>query len=186
MTIREILKAVEPYSLFIGIGFVVPPVLAFLSGLVHGPGNGGRSPWKYVYSVLVYAVCFPGICSAVLTGYALFFTHKDLLDIDVMIYIAPVVSMVLTLILIRKNVSFDEVPGFDRISGLMVMIAITFAFVLVIEKTRIGIFFFGSIAMLIALVVGLFALLKWGTYMLFRGRDEPRIEPPKMPPLPPL
>ncbi|MBI3098997.1 MAG: hypothetical protein HYY93_12260 [Planctomycetes bacterium] len=186
MTIRDLIQSAEPYSLWIAIGFALPPVVAFLAGLLHGAGNGGRPPWKYLYSLLVYLVCFPGICSAVLTGYGLFFTRENLLDVNIAIYIAPVISMVVTLILIRKNVPFDEVPGFDRLSGLMAMIAMTFVFVLAISKTHLGIFFFGSTAMLIALVVGLFAVLKWGTYMLFRGKDEPKIEPPKMPTLPPL
>lgn len=184
MTIRELIRFAEPYSLWIAAGFAVPIAAAGLLGILHGAGNGGRSPWKYLYSALVYLVCFPGICSGVLTGYGLFFTNENLLDVNIAIYIAPAVSMVATLILIRKSVTFDEIPGFDRLSGLMTMIAVTFAFALAISKTRLGVFFFGSVGMLIVLVVGLFALLKWGTYMVFRGRNEPRVAPPKMPTLP--
>jgi hypothetical protein len=151
---------------------------------LHGAGNGGRPPWKYVYSVLVYAVCFPGMLSAVLTGYSLFFEKENLLDVSLVIYILPLVSMVATLILVRKNVTFDEVPGFNRISGLLTMIGVTFVLTLAIYKTRILLVFFGSFPMLIALVAGLFALLKWGAYMLFRTKDEPKSEPPGFPPLP--
>ena len=74
--------------------------------------------------------------------------------------------------------SFDDIPGFDRLSGLMVVIAITFVLVLAIEKTRIWLFFGGSITRLILLVAGLLALLKWGAYMLFRKKDEPKRDPP--------
>jgi hypothetical protein len=34
---------------------------------------------------------------------------------------------------------------------------------------------------LFLLAAGVFALLKWGTYMLFRRRDEPVQERPKIP-----
>ena len=60
------------------------------------------------------------------------------------------------------------------------MIGCSFAIALVIQKTRIWIVFGGSIDRLILLAVGVFALLKWGTHMLFRSRDEPRQERPKI------
>jgi hypothetical protein len=89
--------------------------------------------------------------------------------------------MIATLALIRRNVDFALVPGFDRLSGLMVMIGCSFAIALAIQKTRIWIFFGGSIERLIALAVGIFALLKWGTHQFFRRREEPKPERPKFP-----
>ena len=88
--------------------------------------------------------------------------------------------MVLTLILIRRNVSFDDIPGFDRISGLMMLLAVTFVIVLAIQRTRIWILFGSSIYTLIVLVIALFALLKWGAYMLSRRKREPRMKPPSI------
>lgn len=82
--------------------------------------------------------------------------------------------MAATLYLIRNNVEFDRIPGFDRLSGLMIMIAVSFAMALAIQKTRIWIFFGSSIVMLFALALGLFALLKWGAHMFFRPRKSSR------------
>jgi len=79
--------------------------------------------------------------AGVLTAYALFFTKENLLDVSIVVYLLPIISMVVTLVLIRKNVSFEDVPGFERLSGLMVMIACSFAIALVIQKTRIWIIF---------------------------------------------
>ena len=161
--------------------FVVLPLAAWLCGRLHGSGNGGKSPWHYVYSVLVYLACIPGIFSSVLTGYTLFFSKENLLDASLAVYILPIASMIVTLILIHKNVAFDLIPGFDRLSGLMVTIGCSFVLALAIEKTRIWIFFGGSIEWLFLLAAGIFALLKWGAYMLFRRRDEPKQELPKIP-----
>jgi hypothetical protein len=86
--------------------------------------------------------------------------------------------MVATLVLIRKSVSFDEVPGFDRIGGLMLLIAVTFVILLAIRKTFIGVFFGASVTTLLAFGAFLFALLKWGAYSVFRRSNEPRLRPP--------
>ncbi|MDB6110075.1 MAG: hypothetical protein JWR69_1825 [Pedosphaera sp.] len=180
MTTRELTQAVDHQPLALAGLFVALPLAAWLCGRLHQPGNGGKAPSKYVYSLLVYLACLPGIFAAVLTGYALFLTKENLLDVSFQVYILPIVSMVVTLVLIRKKVSFDEVPGFDRLSGLMVMIGCSFAIALVIQKTKIFIFFGGSIERLFILALGVFALLKWGTYMLFRSPAEPKKDAPKI------
>lgn len=161
--------------------FVFAPLAAWLCGQLHGRGNGANPPWKYCYSILVYLTCVPGVFAGVLTAYALFFTNENLLDVSFLVYILPIISMIVTLALIRKSVSFEAIPGFERLSGLIVMIGISFAIALMIQKTRIWVVFGGSIDRLILLAIGVFALLKWGAYMLFRGREEPRQERPKFP-----
>ena len=83
--------------------------------------------------------------------------------------------------IIRKNVSFDDVPGFDRLSGLMIMVGCSFAIALAVQKMRIFVFFGGSIDRLFLLAAGVFAILKWGTHLLFRRRDEPKQDVPKFP-----
>ncbi|MDB6066877.1 MAG: hypothetical protein JWR26_3085 [Pedosphaera sp.] len=180
MTTRELIHVADREPWVLAGVFVAAPVAAWLCGQVHKPGEGGKGPYKYVYSGLVYLTCLPGMFAGVLTAYTMFFSKENLLDVSLLVYILPIVSMIVTLVLIRKNVSFDEVPGFDRLSGLMVMIGCSFAIALAIEKTRIFIFFGGSIERLFALAIGIFALIKWGMYMLFRGRNEPRKDAPKL------
>ena len=181
MTTRDFIQAIDSHPVLLTATFVALPLLTWACGRLHGKGGGGVAPWKYIYSVLVYAACVPGLFAAVLTAYTLFFTRENLLDASLLVYFLPVVSMLVTLVRIRKNVPFDEVPGFDRLSGLMVMIGLSFAIALAIDKTRIWVWFGGSIAMLFMLALGVFALLKWGCYTLFRSRDEP---PRQMPGLP--
>jgi ABC-type transport system involved in cytochrome c biogenesis permease subunit len=181
MTVRDLMQLADQHPLLVMAVFAAPPAVACLSGFLHGKGNGGRSPWKYLYSVMVYLACVPGLFAAVATGYALFFGKENLLDASIVGFFVPVVSMVATLVLIRKNVPFDQVPGFDRLSGLMVMIGACFVIALAIDKTRIWLFFGGSIEKLFLLALAIFALLKWGSYMLFRKKDEPKIPMPKPP-----
>jgi hypothetical protein len=86
-----------------------------------------------------------------------------------------------TLVFIRRAVSFNDVPGFDRLSGLMTLVGCSFAIALVIQKTNIFVFFGGSIDQLFVLAIGVFALLKWGTVLLFRRREDRKPERPKFP-----
>jgi hypothetical protein len=181
MTTRDFIQWAGQHPAVLVAAFVAPPVLAWLAGQSHGREQGKLAPWKYLYSVLVYLVCVPGMFAGVITAYSLFFSRENLLDANVLVYFLPLVSMVATLVLIRKNVSFDDVPGFDRLSGLMMMVGCSFVIALVIQKTSIFVFFGGSIEKLFLLAAGVFALLKWGTYMLFRKRDEPKQEPPQFP-----
>jgi hypothetical protein len=181
MTLRDLIQLAGQHPLLLVVAFVVPPLLAWLLGQMHERGRGGHTPWRYVYAVLVYLTCVPGMFAGVITAYTLFFSRENLLDANLLVYFLPIVSMVATLIFIRKSVSFAEVPGFDRLSGLMVMAGCSFAIALAIQKTNIWIFFGGSIEKLFLLAAGVFALIKWGTYMVFRRRDEPKLERPKFP-----
>jgi hypothetical protein len=181
MTLRELIQAAAGHSVPLAAALLALPVLAWLAGVVHGKGRGNQTPWQYFYCALVYLACLPGTFAAVLTAYALFFRNENLLDVNLFLYVLPILSMVVTLILIRKNVDFDDVPGFDRLSGLMVLMACSFGLALAIHKTRIFVGFFGSMKSLFALAAATFALLKWGAYMLLRRKDEPSKERPTFP-----
>ncbi len=178
MSIRELVFLLDEKPWLIIFYFIGLPAVSWMIGFMHGENKGGNSPWKFFYSVLVYLACVPGIFSAVLTGYIIFFTRENLLDANVLVHIFPIISMTVSLVLIRKSVSFEEIPGFDRLSGLMTIITITFIIVLGIYKTRLWVVFGGSIFVLAAVAVGLFALLKWGVYALFRSKAQPRLKPP--------
>lgn len=180
MTGRELVDAVTAHPLPIA-GFLVGQVaLAFLLGLVQGDGREGVSPLRYGYAVLVYAACVPGVLATLLTAYTLLFLRADLLAVNALVYFAPIASMALTLWLIRRKVSFDQVPGFDRLSGLIVMLAVTFAIVFALSRMFFGVVFFGSIAKLVAISVFVFALLKWGAHVAFRERGAQRLPPPRL------
>ena len=173
MTLRELFAAVDGarVPLLIGLGAVV--VLTALIGVLHGRGNGGRPPWRHMYAVLVYAACAPGIFATVTVVYALLFSGDNLLDLNAATYLAPIAAMVLTLGIMRRNVRFDEVPGFGRITGLMTMIGAVFAIALILKSLRVWLFFSASLVWFFVLVVALFVLVKWGGRLLFgRGRQR--------------
>ena len=181
MTSRDLVNLAGQYPLVLAAAFLAPPLTAWLLGLMQPRGQGGLAPWKYFSSVLVYLTCVPGMFAGVITAYSLFFSRENLLDANLIVCFLPIISMAATLILIRKNVPFGQVPGFDRLSGLMAMVGCSFVIALAIQKTSIWIFFGASIEKLFVLAAGVFALLQWGAYLLFRRGDEPKRESPPTP-----
>ena len=100
--------------------------------------------------------------------------------VNVVVYFAPILAMIATLAIIRRSVDLDGIPGFDRLSGLIVLLALSFATVFVLSRLFVGVFFFGTLAALAAIAVIVFALFRWGAGMAFRERASPK------PPLPRL
>jgi hypothetical protein len=179
MTPREWIDWLGAQSMPLAIYLVALPVIALFLGFLHRRGAGNDSPWKYLYAILVYAACIPGMFAATITLYLLLFVNANLLDVNALVTFAPIVSMAAALAIAGRNVDFGPLPGFGRLSGLMITLGLTFGVLFALSRTRIWIVFGGSIFLLIAIGAFVFALLKWAGYMTFRRRDEPVLPPPK-------
>ncbi|MFL1896855.1 hypothetical protein ACJRPK_14205 [Aquimarina sp. 2-A2] len=116
---------------------------------------------RYMMSIIVYAVTVPGILAIFLVLYALLMHRINLLEVSVLVYFVPIISMIITLILLNKKVTLSKIPGFDRLSGLMLMISIVFAIVFVLQKTIFGVFFIGGFTQLIIVFVIVFLVTKF-------------------------
>lgn len=172
MTIREFIALLGDQTLILTCLFAGIPLLVLLWGLIHQRDSSSQRPWKYGYTFFVFSSVIPGMFSAVLVAYTLFFTRENLLDQNFLVYILPLASMMMTLSFIRVRVSFADIPGFGRLSALMILVAICFALALAIDRTRIFLGFFGSIDRLFLLVAGLFAFLKVTFWVVFK-RNKP-------------
>jgi hypothetical protein len=181
MTPLEIITYLSRHSYYLLGLFIIIPLLAAGYGKIHANGRGIFPPHKFIYAALIYISAIPGIFSTVITGYSLFILRVNLLNVNFIIYFLPILSMTATMILIRKNVDLDHIPGFDRLYGLFILLAVTFILALIIVKTRIWLFFGGSIITIFGVIIFLFFLLKWASYTLFRGSAEKKIKPPQFP-----
>lgn len=123
MTLQEFFDVISLHPEIIGFYFVALPLTALLAG-IFGRGEGHLSPWKYLYSLLVYLATVPGIFALTLNIYFFLFERRPVMETNIYTQILPIVVMLLTLWLIKRNVPFDLIPGFDKISGL---IMVTFA-----------------------------------------------------------
>jgi hypothetical protein len=171
MTIQSLIKRLEYVSPLTLTGvFAAPPLLVWLMGFFIGQYRAKRNPWRYLYSIFVYLVSVPGILASVLIAYSLFFLRRNLLEVNIFVYYLPILSMIVTLVIIGRKVTWSYLPGVDRLYAVMIALVITFGGILAIQKTRIFIVFFGSIKVLIVIAVVCFIILKWATRKVFGRR----------------
>ena len=180
MTLREIVTSLGAHPMEVGITLGALPIAVLLLRLLHGREGGSKSPWRYLYSGVLYGASVPGMFAAMLCAYALLFTRENLLDQNMLVYLAPIVSMFVTLMLASKFVRLAEVPGFDRVVGMMVLLGISFLIILLLSRLHFFVGFFGNIFMMLSLGFFLYLLLRWGAGRLFRGSDEPKEKPPRL------
>ena len=161
MTLQEVFNQIGDNPSLLLLYFIGLPIITYVATL-FSEGESYHAPWKYVYSLFIYAACIPGILAATLTIYVLVFEGKSLLQINSVVYFLPIVSMIATLLVMSRGLELRRIPGFEKLSGLLFMIAVTFVAILILQKTRIWVVFYGSVWFLVGLFVILFAVFKYG------------------------
>ena len=151
--------------------FFLIPITALVAGIL-GKGEGHLSPWKYLYSTLVYLICVPGILAITLSVYLFLFERRSVFDTDIFTQILPVLSMVGTLLLIRKNVPLERIPGFGKMSGLIMMILTTLFVMWILDKTRLIAFSYIPFQYVILMFVGLLLIFRIGWSRIFSSSEN--------------
>lgn len=161
MTLQELFYYIGQNPNFLIIYFVLIPITALLSGF-FGKNEGHLSPWKYVYSFLIYAVSIPGLFAIGLNIYYFLFQRGDIMQMDVYMQLLPILMMIITVLLIKRNVAFASIPGFKTLSGLWVMLFSSMTLLFFLDRTRIMVFSFLPFQYLLLLFLGLFLLIYFG------------------------
>ena len=159
MTLQELFDILGDNPVIILFYFTAVPLTALLTGIFSGD-EGHISPWKYVYCALIYLACIPGIFSITLNIYFFLFERISLLDANIYTQILPIVSMIISLLIINKNVDLNAVPGFDRLSGLIVLITCLITGMWILDKTRIVIFSYLPFYIVLIILIGLLILIR--------------------------
>lgn len=136
MTLGEFFQALSDNPSVVCFLFISVPLTAFLAS-IFGKDEGAISPWKELYTILVYLTSVPGIFAVTLNVYLFLFERQSINDVNLYTQVMPIISMVLTLWLIRKNVKLDQVPGFEKLGGLIMILFVLIVGMLLIEKTHI-------------------------------------------------
>ena len=161
MTLGDVFETIGHNPTFLLFYFLALPLTAVLAGLL-GKNEGHLSPWKYLYSTIIFLICVPGIFAITLNVYLFLFERKSIMDTNVYTQILPVILMVFTLWIISKNVSFDQIPGFNKISGLAMIILAVFAIMWILEKTHIIAITFLPFHFVILIFITLFIVIRVG------------------------
>lgn len=166
MTLGDFFKVLSDNPSVVCFLFVAVPLTAFLAS-IFGKNEGTVTPWKELYTILVYLTCIPGIFAVTLNVYLFLFERQPVFDTNIFTQILPIVSMIITLWLVRKNVSFDDIPGFDKIGGLIMIISALIIFMWILEKTHILAITVVPFSYFIILFVALLVFSRFGWKKMF-------------------
>lgn len=162
MTLREFFDYLSDNPAVVLAFFLLIPFTALLAGIL-GKGEGHLSPWKYLYSALIYLVCVPGIFAAALAVYLFLFERGgSIYNVNLLTQALPVVSMLLTLGIIRRNVAFTSIPGFGKLSGLMMTIMTIFVLMYLLDRLHLVAWVNVPVQYLVLIVAGLLLLFRFG------------------------
>jgi hypothetical protein len=162
MTLNDLFNLIADHPGWILTYLLFIPLTAFIAGVI-GKGEGHLSPWKYLYSTLVFLICIPGIFAISLNVYLFLFERQSILDSNLYTQVLPVISMIITLLLIRSSVDLDRIPGFDKLGGLILVLISVFAIMWIVDRTRLLIFSYlpFSYAIIFFIVLLVLLLLGW-------------------------
>jgi hypothetical protein len=88
------------------------------------------------------------------------------------LHLLPVVSMLATLWAAARLSPFAAIPGFDRLQGLILLVALSFGGLLFLHKTFVGIHFFARFEYLLFLFAGFLLLWRIAAARLVGRRDQ--------------
>ncbi len=161
MTLKEALDSLTANPIYVLIYLGIIPVMAFVAGIISRE-KGQEAPWTYLYSTLIYFICVPGIFSITVSIYQFLFERRSIWDADVFVQVLPIISMVVTLLIIRRNVNLDYIPGFDKLSGLVMVIAATLTIMWFVDRLRIIVFSYLRFEYVIFFFIGLLLVIRIG------------------------
>ena len=161
MTLQEFFDVCSNHPEFIGFFFIALPLTAFLAG-IFGKGEGHLSPWKYLYSFLVYCATIPGIFAIIFNIYLFLFERQSIMQSNIYTQILPILIMIFTLWLIKRNVPFEYVPGFNKLSGLIMVVFTILTFMWLLDRTHILAVTFLPFHYVILLLIFLFIVARLG------------------------
>jgi hypothetical protein len=161
MTLRELFEYIGQNPNYVIFYFALIPFAALLGSFLDGD-RGHTSPWKYIYSALIYLVCIPGLFVLTLNVYLFLFEKGSVMNFDLILQLLPIISMILTLLVIRNNMDMKLIPGFHKLSGLMMLITAVLGLMWIIDRTHIIAFVQLRFEIVILIFVVLLLLMRFG------------------------
>jgi hypothetical protein len=168
MTIRDLYFWSQEHPRVLILFFGALPLLAEILGIFVKNRMQPNRAIACAMGVLVYLACIPGMFALMLTGAVFLFDRQDVRDLDLLVTILPIASMGLTLGLLWRRVDLQVVPGFERLSGLMVLLGVSFGVVFILSRFFLVGVLHGSITALVTAAAVVFAALKLGSRKLFK------------------
>ena len=159
MTIQDLINLWTNYQKEISYFFLIIPILAMAFSFMK------KKYWenkllKIIYSFLIYLISIPWILAILLLLYTVFILGNNILELNLLVYFLPLLSMGITFWIINKVIWLKEIPWFWKISSLLLLIFLSFIVVFLLQKMFIWIIFVWSFQYIIIAFVVIFIWMK--------------------------
>ncbi|MEY4135507.1 MAG: hypothetical protein ACOYOO_03290 [Saprospiraceae bacterium] len=161
MTLQEMLGYLGEQSGAVAGYFAALPLLALLIGAIDRD-RGHIAPWNYLYAGIIYLSAVPGIFALTLNVYLFLFERRSVMDMDLISQALPVLSMILCLAVIRRNVDLAYIPGFEKLSGLLLILTAVIALMWLADRTQVIAFIRMRFEAVLLVFVAIFLMMRWG------------------------
>ena len=166
MTLQQFFDLLSANPSIILFYFLAMPLTAFLAS-VFGKGEGHLTPWKQLYCFLVFAAAIPGIFAIILNVYLFLFERQPIMQSNIYTQILPILIMFLTFWLIRRNVPFELIPGFDRLTGLLSVVIAVLGAMWLLDRLHIIAFTYMPFHYVLILLGAIFIAVRVGVKKVF-------------------
>ncbi len=167
MTIHELIQWLTRHQQALAIGFVALPCATYGLGALFSAVS--LRLMRYWLAAAIYLAVIPGVGMAVVVLYLAFFVRGNLLtQVNLVVHVLPIVSMMATLWAAARLAPFAAIPGFNRLRGLITLVGLSFIGVLLIHKTFVRIHFFARFEYLLLLFAAFLVAWRLAVRRLFR------------------
>lgn len=159
MTLQELAGLAASHPVAMSLYFLAPPALIWLVTRLRDGSSPGGTLWRWLYSAALYAVSIPGLLAILMGADQLM--RGGLMQMDLLLHVLPLLSLVITLLLFWNLPDPESIPGFRRVSGFLGLFLITAVAGFLLMRTRIWILFGGGMGSLLILIGVLLLLFRW-------------------------
>ena len=168
MTLRDIFASISANSKGLLWFLVCIPLLTFLISIWQNPNTPPhQNPARFFYAVMAYLASIPGIFAITLNVYLFLFERQSIWDVNLITQLLPIVTMVGTLIIIKRNIPFEFVPAFGKLSGFVTLVFAMICIMWFVDKLRIVMISYVPFQYVAIGFIGLLLLIRFGWKRMF-------------------
>lgn len=167
MTFRDLFDYAAAQPGVVALYLLLIPLLAFLLTLWGGETAQDIWRWRYLYAGLVYAACIPGMFALTLNIYLFLFERQSVWAMNLVLQVLPVLTMIATLLLVRRKLPFQYIPGFGRLSSFLTLIVALIGVLWFVDRLRLVAFTYVPFSYIVIGFVALLVIIRFAWSRIF-------------------
>ena len=168
MTLRDIFANISTNPNGLLWFLVCIPLLTFLISIWQDRNTPPQlSPIRFGYTAVAYLASIPGIFAITLNVYLFLFERQSIWDMNLITQLLPIVTMVGTLMIIKRNIPFEHVPAFGKLSGFVTLIFAMIGIMWFVDRLRIYAITYIPFQYIAITFVGMLLLIRFGWNKMF-------------------